>query len=60
MTDPVTAMTAGAIAQLAFQKFAEAGGTDLAKKFTEAGVKGIETLWQKIRERTVGSIAQSE
>ena len=54
MTDPVTAMTAGAIASLAFQKFVEAGAGRLAEKFTEAGVEKIEALWEMIRGKLAG------
>lgn len=58
MTDPATTIAVGTIVNLAFQKFAEAGGAELAKKFTEAGIKGIEALWQKIRERLWGKSAK--
>jgi hypothetical protein len=34
MTDPVTALTASAIASLAFQEFVKSGAGDLAKRFT--------------------------
>ena len=54
MTDPVTAMTAGVIANLAFQKFVEAGAGKLAERFTEAGVEKIEALWEMIRGKLAG------
>ena len=54
MTDPVTTMAAGAIVNLAFQKFAEAGGTKLAEKFTETGLEKLGELWAAIRERLEG------
>lgn len=54
MTDPVTAMTASAIATLAFQKFIEAGVGDLAKKFTEGAIAKMEALRQKIWNKMTG------
>lgn len=53
MSDPVS-LTAGAIATLAFQKFVESGAGELAKKFTEAGLKKIDALYQKIRTKLWG------
>lgn len=53
MTDPVL-LSAGAIATLAFQKFVESGAGELAKKFTEAGLKKIDALYQKIRQKLWG------
>jgi len=55
MTDPMT-LTAGAIATLAFQKFVEAGAGELAKKFTEAGLKKMDelrkTIWAKLKGKS--------
>jgi hypothetical protein len=34
MTDPISTMTASAIATLAFQEFIKSGAGELAKKFT--------------------------
>jgi hypothetical protein len=54
MTDPITALTASAIATLAFQKFIEAGAGELGKKFTEAAIAKMDKLRQKIVERLCG------
>ncbi|MGJ3248443.1 MAG: hypothetical protein ACFE0I_20470 [Elainellaceae cyanobacterium] len=44
MADPVTTLTASAIATLAFQKFIESGVGELAKRFT--------TIREKLRARS--------
>jgi hypothetical protein len=53
MTDPVTAMTASAIASLAFQEFVKSGAGDLAKRFTGEAIAKMgqlrELIWQKLR-----------
>jgi hypothetical protein len=49
-----TTLTAGMIATLAFQKFLESGAGELAKKFTEAGLKKIDIFYQKIRKKLWG------
>ncbi|MEA5536470.1 hypothetical protein [Crocosphaera sp. XPORK-15E] len=38
MTDPITILTASAIADLAFRKFIESGTGELAKKFTAEAI----------------------
>jgi hypothetical protein len=53
MTEPVS-LTASAIATLAFQKFIESGAGELAKRFTEVGLKKIDSLYQKIRGKLWG------
>jgi hypothetical protein len=42
MTDPVTALTASAIASLAFQEFVKSGAGDLAKRFTGEAISPSE------------------
>jgi hypothetical protein len=53
MADPVTTLTASAIATLAFQKFIESGAGELAKKFSTEAITKMETLlkriWVKLR-----------
>lgn len=53
MVDPVTTLTASAIATLAFQKFLETGAGELAKKFSTEAIAKMETLlkriWVKLR-----------
>lgn len=53
MTDPVTALTASAIASLAFQEFIKSGAGELAKKFTAAAIARMndlrELIWQKLQ-----------
>ncbi|MGF1536955.1 MAG: hypothetical protein ACFB4J_10795, partial [Elainellaceae cyanobacterium] len=53
MTDPATALTASAIATLAFQKFIESGAGELAKKFTTEAIAKMDVLlkriWAKLR-----------
>ena len=53
MVGPVSALTASAIATLAFQKFVEAGSGELAKKFTTEAIGKMDILlkriWTKLR-----------
>lgn len=53
MVDPVTTLTASAIATLAFQKFLETGAGELAKKFSTEAIAKMDTLlkriWAKLR-----------
>ena len=53
MADPVTTLTASAIATLAFQKFIESGAGELAKKFSTEAIAKIDMLlkriWAKLR-----------
>lgn len=52
MLNPITTLTASAIAKLAFQEFIKSGSSELAKKFTEAAIakmKDLRTLiWNKL------------
>jgi hypothetical protein len=54
MADPVTAITASALATLAFQKFIESGAGELAKKFTGAAIVKMDELRQKIWDKLRG------
>ena len=54
MADPVTAITASALATLAFQKFIESGAGELAKKFTGAAISKMDELRQKIWDKLRG------
>ena len=67
MVDPVTTLTASAIANLAFQKFIGSGAEELAKKFTEVAIKRMddlrELMWQRLRgkhETAQEALAQAE
>ena len=55
MADPVTALTASAIANLAFQKFLESGAGEVAKKFSTEAIGKMDLLlkriWTKLRGR---------
>ncbi len=53
MVDPVS-LTAGAIAQLAFQKFIESGAGKAAEKFTEGAIAKMDKLREKIWARLRG------
>jgi hypothetical protein len=48
MTNPATALTAGTIANLAFQKFLEVGAGKLADKFSDGAIAKMTILLQKI------------
>lgn len=54
MADPVTTITASAIATLAFQKFIESGAGELAKKFTGAAIVKMDELRQKLWDKLRG------
>lgn len=54
MTEPITAMTAGAILNLAFQKFVASGASEAAKKTIEKGVSLTEKLKGKIISKLEG------
>src|SRR2546421_12871166 len=54
MTEPVTAITASALATLAFQKFIESGAGELAKRFTGAAISKMDELRQKIWDKLRG------
>jgi hypothetical protein len=54
MTDPVTALTASAIATLAFQEFVKSGAGDLAKRFTGEAIAKMGQLRELIWNRLAG------
>jgi hypothetical protein len=54
MTDPVTALTASAIATLAFQEFVKSGAGDLAKRFTGEAIARMGRLRELIWGRLAG------
>lgn len=60
MTDPVTTLTASAIATLAFQEFIKSGAGELAKKFTGAAIAKMSELRKKIWERLRGKHPAAE
>ncbi|MBW4620375.1 MAG: hypothetical protein KME17_13610 [Cyanosarcina radialis HA8281-LM2] len=54
MVDPATAITASAIATLAFNKFLESGMGKLGEKFTETAIAKMDELRKKIVARLRG------
>ena len=54
MVDPVSALTAGVIADLAARKFIESGAGKLAEKFTESAIQKMGDLWNRIKNRLSG------
>jgi len=52
--EPVTTLTAAAIADLAFRKFIESGAGELAKKSTEGAIVKMDALRQKIWDKMRG------
>lgn len=54
MVDPVSALTAGVIVDLAARKFIESGVGKLAEKFTEAAIQKMGDLWNRIKTRLGG------
>ena len=54
MAESVTAITANALATLAFQKFLESGAGELPKKFTGTAIVKMDELRQKIRDKLRG------
>ena len=60
MLDPVTTITASAIATLAFQEFIKSGAGELAKKFTGEAIAKMGELRQKIWGRLRGKHALAE
>jgi diketogulonate reductase-like aldo/keto reductase len=54
MADPITILTASAIANLAFQEFIKSGAGELAKKFTAEAIAKIDKLRQMIVEKLQG------
>ncbi|MBD2517597.1 hypothetical protein H6G93_21985 [Nostoc sp. FACHB-973] len=55
MTDPVTTLTAFAIAKFAFKKFFESGVGKLGEKFTETALTKMDELRQKIWDKLRGN-----
>jgi hypothetical protein len=53
MADPITTLTANAIATLAFQEFIKSGAGELAKKFTAEAIAKMgqlrELIWNRLR-----------
>ncbi|MBE9136141.1 hypothetical protein IQ254_02815 [Nodosilinea sp. LEGE 07088] len=54
MADPVTTITASAIASLGFQKFLESGAGELAKKFTTEAIAKMDILLKRIWSKLSG------
>jgi hypothetical protein len=54
MPEPITTMTASAIATLAFQEFVKSGAGELAKKFTAEAIAKMGQLRELIWERLAG------
>ncbi len=55
MADPVTTLTAFAIAEFAFKKFFESGVGKLGEKFTETALTKMDELRQKIWDKLRGN-----
>lgn len=53
--EPVTVLTAGAIAKLAFEEFAKAGGGELAKKSLGGAIDLVKALRDKIQAKFKGN-----
>jgi uncharacterized protein with von Willebrand factor type A (vWA) domain len=55
MPEPITTLTASAIATLAFQEFIKSGAGELAKKFTAEAIAKMgqlrELIWNRLREK---------
>ncbi|HEY9827415.1 MAG TPA: hypothetical protein V6D19_18400 [Stenomitos sp.] len=55
MADPITTLTASAIARLAFEEFIKSGAGELAKKFTAEAIAKMgqlrELIWNRLRGR---------
>ncbi len=54
MPEPITTMTASAIATLAFQEFVKSGAGELAKKFTAEAIAKMGQLRELIWKRLAG------
>jgi hypothetical protein len=54
MPEPITTMTASAIATLAFQEFVKSGAGELAKKFTAEAIAKMGQLRELIWNRLAG------
>ncbi len=59
--EPVSTLTAAAIADLAFKKFIESGAGELAKKFTESAIVKMDDLrkviWNKMQGKPTAEAA---
>jgi hypothetical protein len=55
MPEPITTMTASAIATLAFQEFVKSGAGELAKKFTAEAIAKMGQLRELIWKRLAGN-----
>ncbi|NJP10387.1 MAG: hypothetical protein HC866_13670 [Leptolyngbyaceae cyanobacterium RU_5_1] len=53
--EPVTALTAGAIAQLAFNEFLKSGAGELAKKSLGGAIDLVKTLRNTIKAKLKGN-----
>ena len=53
--EPVTVLTAGAIAKIAFEEFVKAGGGELAKKSVAGAIDLVKALRDKIRDKLKGN-----
>ena len=53
--EPVTVLTAGAIAKIAFEEFVKAGGGELAKKSVGGAIDLVKALRDKIRDKFKGN-----
>jgi hypothetical protein len=55
MPEPITTMTASAIATLAFQEFVKSGAGELAKKFSAEAIAKMgqlrELIWKRLAEK---------
>jgi hypothetical protein len=58
--EPVSTLTATAIATLAFQEFVKSGSGELAKKFTAAAIAKMDELRKLIWDRLRGKHAVAE
>jgi uridylate kinase len=54
MADPITTMTASAIATLAFQEFVKSGAGEMAKKFTAEAIVKMGQLRELVWNRLTG------
>lgn len=53
--EPVTALTAGVIVKIAFEEFAKAGGSELAKKSLGGAIDLVKALRDKIQAKFKGN-----
>lgn len=54
MVEPMTAITASLVAELAFKKFIEMGAGELGKKFTSEAIAKMDALRKKLWDRLRG------